>query len=130
MKLKALITGFFALIAVPVLLFANNGIIDNISLALKSGNVKELSRYFDTKIELTLLEDEGAYSKDQAEQVVKAFFEKKNVKSFELIHKGSSEQGSQYGIGNLTTDDGTFRTYFYLKQRGSGYYIQELTFEN
>ena len=123
------ITGIIALIILPLLLFANNGIIDNISLALKSGNAKELSRYFDNKIELTLLDDEGAYSKAQAEQVVKAFFEKKEVKSFELIHKGSSEQGSQYGIGNLSTASGTYRTYFYLKQRGSGYYIQELTFE-
>ncbi len=112
------------------LVFAENPILDEISLALKAGNAKELSKYFDKTVELTLGEDEGAYSSVQAEQVLKDFFAKKKVKSFELIHNGSSENGSQYGIGVLTTENGSFRTYFLLKPKTPKYIIQEIRFED
>ena len=51
-----------------------NGII----LAIKSGNSKELARYFNTSIEIAILENEDVYSKAQAELIIKDFFAKIN----------------------------------------------------
>ncbi|MCH8330748.1 MAG: DUF4783 domain-containing protein [Bacteroidetes bacterium] len=108
---------------------ADDGVLGQISLALKNGNSKELAKMFDSNVELKILDQDGAYSATQAEQVLKDFFTKNPSQGFELIHKGSSNEGSQYGIGNLTTSSGVYRTYFYIKQKSGHYKIQELRIE-
>lgn len=96
--------------------------------ALKSGNSKEISRYFDTTIEITLPAKSNSYSKSQGELVLKDFFNDNPVKGFEIIHE--SENGnSQYCIGNLSTSNGTYRTTIFVKQKGEKQVIQELRFE-
>ena len=129
MKRNLAIKGLIMLLLFSFTVLGSNEILDKISLALKSGNSKELAKYFDNNIELTILRENGAYSKVQAEQVLKNFFSNNPPKSFKLIHKGSSNKGSQYGIGNLTTSKGTYRTYFYFKQKGEVFKIQELRIE-
>ena len=105
-------------------------ILDDIGLTIKSGNAKELVKFFDTNVEITLLDEEGTYSKAQAEQVIKDFFAVYEPASFVLVHRGSSGEGSQYGIGSLTTTKGQkFRTYFFVKKLGEKSLIQELRFE-
>ena len=106
-----------------------NGDLERISLAIQTGNSKELAKYFDSTVEITIGEKEETYSKAQAEMVLKDFFTKNKPASFKMIHNGSS-QGSQYGIGTLITDKGAFRTYIYLKQKGESVFIQEIRFEN
>jgi hypothetical protein len=69
------------------------------------------------------------YSKTQAEMVVRDFFSKNTPTSFKIIHKGTSNQGSEYAIGTLITSVGSFRTYIYVKQKSTGYTIQEIRFE-
>ena len=99
-----------------------------IANALKSGNAKEVAKYFDNTIEITLPEKSNSYSKSQAELVLRDFFNTNGVKNFEIIHK-SENAGSQYCIGNLTTNNGIFRTTIYMKQKGEKQVIQELRFE-
>ena len=117
-----------AILLAPGIVIAGD-ILDNIALTLKTGNASELSKFFDTNIEIIILDEEDVYSRAQAEVVIKNFFAKNPPKSFELIHQGSSKEGSKYGIGNLTTSQTTFRTYIYIKQKGKEYFIQELRFE-
>ena len=124
-SIKALMLVF---VLIPAVLLAAD-VLDDIALSLKSGNARELSKHFDSNIEITILDTEDVYSKAQAEVVVKDFFTKNKPTAFELIHQGSSKEGSKYGIGNMTTAKGVFRTYVFVKQKGSAYYIQELRFE-
>lgn len=96
--------------------------------ALKTGDSKELGRYFDTTIEITLPSKSNSYSKSQAELVLKGFFNDNKVKGFEIIHE--SENGnSQYCIGNLSTSNGSYRTTIFVKQKGEKQLVQELRFE-
>ena len=101
--------------------------LDKIGEAIKANDISALSAYFESKLELTILEDEGTYSKAQAEQVVKDFLTKHKPTSFKLIHRGSSG-GSRFGIGELNTSKGIFRTYVYIKESGGKTIIQELRF--
>ena len=96
--------------------------------AIKSGNSAEVSKYFDNTVEITLPEKSNSYSKSQAELVLRDFFASNGVKDFEILHK-SETSGSQYCIGNLQTNNGTFRTTIYMKQKGDKGLIQELRFE-
>ena len=96
--------------------------------AIKTGNSAEVAKFFDNNIEISLPGKANSYNKIQAELVLRDFFKNNRVKNFEVIHQ-SENAGSQYCIGNLTTDNGIFRTTIYMKQKGSQQYIQELRFE-
>jgi len=96
--------------------------------AIKSGNSAEVSKYFDNTVEITLPEKSNSYSKSQAELVLRDFFASNGVKDFEILHK-SETSGSQYCIGILQTNNGTFRTTIFMKQKGDKELVQELRFE-
>ncbi len=96
--------------------------------ALKSGNAALVSKYFDNTIDITLSDKSNSYSRSQAELVLKDFFNTNGVKDFNVIHTGNNA-GSQYCIGTLQTNNGTFRTTIYMKQKGDKQVLQELKFE-
>jgi Domain of unknown function (DUF4783) len=103
---------------------------EDIGSAIRSGDSKQLASYFANTIDLTIINKEDNYSKTQAELIVRDFFSKNPPKSFTMVHKGTSKEGTLYGIGTLTSTKGVnFRTSFYAKKSGEKYFIQELRFE-
>jgi len=105
-------------------------LLSDIGNAIRSGDARAVSRFFSSTVDLTILQQEEVYSKAQAEQVLRDFFSKNTPRSFNLIHKGVSKEGAKYAIGTLVTAQGAqYRTYFFVKQSGSGEFIQELRFE-
>ena len=104
---------------------------DEIANAIRSGDSKQIASFFNSSIDLTIMNREDVYSKAQAELIVKDFLVKNVPKSFSILHKGSSKEGTLYAIGNLTTMNGkTFRTSFFVKISGGKHLIQELRFES
>ena len=106
-------------------------IYDEIANAIRSGDSKQIAMYFGNSIDLTIMNQEDVYSKAQAELIVKDFLYKNSPKTFSILHKGSSKEGTLYAIGNLVTLNGkTFRTSFFVKMGAGKYVIQELRFES
>jgi hypothetical protein len=101
---------------------------DEVVKAIKSGDSARVSRFFDNTVEISLPEKSNSYSKSQAELVLHDFFASNKVINFEILHK-SDNSGSQYCIGNLQTNNGTFRTTIFMKQKGDKELVQELRFE-
>jgi hypothetical protein len=104
-------------------------VIDNIASAIRSGNPKNISKFFIDNIDLKIIEQENVYSKQQAEMILKDFFTKHVVKSFTIAHKSEPKNGSQYVIGTLVTANGKFRTYFLIKTIGAQTLIQQFRIE-
>ncbi len=105
-------------------------IYDDIANSIRSGDPKQIAFYFSNTVDLTILNQEEVYSKAQAELIVKDFLNKNSPKTFTILHKGSSKEGTLYAIGNLVTLNGkTFRTSFFVKMTSGKYMIQELRFE-
>ena len=102
--------------------------VDDVVTAMKSGNASQVSKFFDNTVEITFPDKSNAYSKSQAEVVLKDFFTTNGVRSFMVIHRGDNEN-SQYCIGILQTKNGEYRTTFYLKQKGEKQLLQEIRFE-
>ena len=102
----------------------------NVADAIRKGSASELAVYFNSTIDLTILDKEGTFSKAQAEQIIKDFFTKNTPKSFEIKSQGTSSDGSNYVIGALVTSKGNFRTYFLVKTIANKSYIQQLQFDN
>ncbi|HZK07000.1 MAG TPA: DUF4783 domain-containing protein [Bacteroidales bacterium] len=101
-----------------------------ITTALTSGNATALANHFNTTVALTLPTNDGTYSKKQAEQLVKVFFEKNPVSNFTTEHNGTSNDGSSYMIGVLqTSQQKTYRLYVLTKKRDGIDLIQQLQVE-
>lgn len=105
------------------------GPFEQVVAAIKAGDVSGLTPYLDNTIEINITGKSSSYSKTQAEVILKEFFSKNQVKTFDLVHQGEGGGGSRFGIGNMNTASGAFRTYFLLQKKGSGMVLNELRFE-
>lgn len=105
------------------------GVSESIASAIRSGNSKVLSTYFNTTIEITLPGKEGTFSKVQAEMVMKDFFSKYPPSGFDVNQKGSSSGGSQFIIGTYKSNNKIYKTYMLLKLVDGQLLIQQLQFE-
>ncbi len=104
--------------------------LSDITKAISNGDVAALSGYFDQTVEIALQDQEEVYEKAEATGIIKRFFAQNKPKSFSQVHQGTSKgNDSQYCIGNLVTEDGTFRVYIYMRVEGNQYRIQELRFD-
>lgn len=113
----------------PYIFSQNQGEIPNgISLALKTGNSKELVKYFNDNVEMVILDEEGIYSETQAEMILKDFFSKNQPRNFSLLHQGGKTD-AKYGIGNLVTAGDSFRVYFLLKKKNGNILIHQFRIE-
>jgi hypothetical protein len=99
-----------------------------ISIAIKSGNAAELSKYMNSTVELLLLEKEDFYKKAVAETILKDFFNEYHSKDFVIRHQGARND-AQYAIGNLETEKGSFRVYILLKKVGQELLIHIIRIE-
>jgi len=125
MKQFLLILLFF-----PAFAIAQSGM-TQITEALNSGDADALGTYFDESIELSILDEEGIYSKAQALQKVRRFLSHNAVTSFAEVHQGASRSSdSKYVIGNIVTSSGTYRVYLYISNINGKMIIQEFRFDS
>jgi Domain of unknown function (DUF4783) len=103
--------------------------IEDIAVAMKSGNAAQLSRYFDNRVDITLPDKSDNYSRAQAEMVIRDFFTNNSVRNFEIKYKGENS-GSKYCIGTLQTKNGNYRTNLFLKQKNDKQVLQEIAFQS
>ncbi len=118
----------FILMLAPTLLMQPD--MAEISQAISKGDVATLSKFFDSSVEISILEDEDIYDKAQAVAIVNNFFKSNQPQSFSEVHKGTSKgNDSHYVIGNLKAGSSTYRVYLYMKENKGKYLIQELRFD-
>ncbi|MBN2636811.1 MAG: DUF4783 domain-containing protein [Prolixibacteraceae bacterium] len=120
-----------AIIIISLLLISSQiqaQIPEQIVSSFKSGDSKKLAQYFNSNVELVVLENDNVYSKAQAQQIVAKFFSTNTPENFTIMHDGGSE-GARYAIGSLKTKNGSFRVYFLLKSNEGKDYIHQLRIE-
>jgi len=121
-----LTTGLFALtLFSPV----KADILDDISNLMKTGNAKEISRYFAPDVELTILSQENVSSKVQAEVILQDFFNKHRPVSLKIVHKLTSNPNLLYAELILNTNNGVFRTSFSVKNISGKFLITKIGIE-
>lgn len=122
------------LLAISALLFSSFSIQQDkdyqpFALAMKTGNAKALSEYFDEQVELTIQGGEFSiqnnYSKVQTENILSTFFNKSQAKSFDVKHPGQ-HNWFKYIIGYLETDNGKYRTLIKYLAKDGQLIIQEI----
>jgi len=118
---------FLAFLFFPLVSLADP--FDDIMAAMKLGQTSGITKFFSSNVELTLLENEGIYSKQQSEQMLKNFFIQHPPKNVNVQHKGSSAQGAKYAIIIYEAVNGKFRTYIFMKDNGNGLQVNEFRIE-
>jgi hypothetical protein len=88
---------------------------DDIAAAVRTGNAAAIAKYFAASVDLKVLDQENIYSKAQAELILKDFFSKHSLKTFNIAHKSVLKNDSQFAIGTLETTNGKFRVNFVMK---------------
>jgi hypothetical protein len=111
-------------------LFAQNDVKDQVVSALGSGNAAAIGKNLVANVELTVMSTSEYYSKAQAEQILKKFFDEHDAQGMTVEHEGTSKMGDRYCIGQLTTANGVFRVTFFLKKTGDAVQVKQLRIEN
>lgn len=120
----------FFLILFTIISTVANAQFNDIATAISNKNSTELSKYFDTQVEITTPDEDDIFSKAEATTVMKSFFETYSVTSFKLQHQGSSKgKSSEYAIGNMVASGKTFRVFIYISDKSGKTVIQQLQFE-
>ena len=88
--------------------------------ALRSGDSKVISKYFNSSVELIFSESQGVYGKAQAEQILKTFFNNNASANGEFTYThlhDTNKDNAKYYIGELRTGKGLYRVYIYMKDQ-------------
>ncbi len=109
--------------------FSQSEVFKDIQHNFKINNIKTLSNNFNNSLKIRVLDDDGMYSKSQAESVISNFMKKKPISDFQIIHQGVSKEGGlYYAVCKYFSGTETFRVYILLKQNGSNYLIDTIDF--
>jgi len=99
-----------------------------IGIAMKTGSAKELINFCNKTVEIRINGESSDYSKNQAEAVLRAFFNEYTARDFSYTVKGSSSDDLKYTIGIYTHEEGSFRVVMFIKKIDNAYLIDTLNF--
>lgn len=124
----SLIVVFFSLTAHAQTRTSEEAIIHNVQEALKSSSSRELAKYLHERVEIKLDNEKKDYSTNQAEIVLKQFFQQHPAKQTEFIHEGSSAGGIIYAIGSYVSGNQKYRVVVRAKKYKNDYKVYRLEF--
>lgn len=104
-------------------------IVDTLSTLFKAANSKEISKNFSSSVELKVNDEEDVYSKAQAEQILREFFNKSAPLNSTVVHLINTNPNYRFGILSLATKNGKFRVAITLKKTANTFFITELRIE-
>ncbi len=93
---------------------SKNSFPQGITAATQQGDATELASYFNNKIELIMPSKSGVFSKEQAQYMMKDFFDNNTPTSFQIIHQGIRDNSS-FAIGRYSCSKGQYRLQFLTK---------------
>ena len=117
------------LISIQSSLFAQNNraALDEIAGAIRSNRVQEIWKYFDNFVPITINNNQSNYSHNQAQQVLRDFFDKNPPREFKVMDSGAPTPSSPYLIASFNSPNGKYIMYVLLKQKdANSYQIKEI----
>ncbi|MCF8448938.1 MAG: DUF4783 domain-containing protein [Taibaiella sp.] len=95
--------------------------------AIKNNRIEDMSKFFDNIVPVTINNTQTIYSRNQAEVVLKDFFDKNIPKDFLIMDNGSPNNSSKFIIGSLITPGGNkYNVYILMKLKDNMYLLQEI----
>ena len=107
---------------------AQADVINQVKETIKAGSAKELSKYLNQTVDVTLDGAVQSYSKAQAEFILRDFFKVHPPEEFNIIHQGSSRGGQPFAIGQYKSGPETYRVFMKIKPVNSQQLVHEISF--
>ena len=96
-----------------------------ISKYMQRGDAECLAAWFADNLEVTVISSSNDSSRNQARQIVKAFFDSYTPRSFDITHT-AGRSNMKYALGVLNAGGEMFEVTIFVNYSGSGYRIQQL----
>jgi len=126
---KILIVGLAVWLMTFMQVFAQgSNVVEQVKESIKAGSAKELAKYLNASVDVTIDGKPDTYSKAQAEFVLRDFFKANPPSEFNIIHQGSSKGGQPFAIGQYKSGANTFRVWMKIKVAGNQSLVQEISF--
>ncbi|WP_081918369.1 DUF4783 domain-containing protein [Sphingobacterium sp. ML3W] len=84
---------------------------DALLLHLRAGSAKNLARFFGSNVTLSILNEDGLYSKFQGEMLLQSFFSKNKPSTVKLLQKITNKTNYSYYVYQLTSNKNSFRLF-------------------
>ena len=89
------------------------------------GDTESLAAWFDDNLELTISDQGRSASKNQAKQILKAFFDSYSPRGFDITHT-AGRSNMKYAIGRLSAGGESFEVTIFVTFKQDTYKIQQL----
>jgi hypothetical protein len=107
---------------------AQSDVITQVKETIKAGSAKELARYLNSSVDLTLEGNVQSYSKAQAEFVLRDFFKQHPPSEVNIIHQGNSKGGQPYAIFQYKSGADTYRLFMKIKTINNTQLLDDIRF--
>ena len=94
-------------------------------VAFKKGSSQDLDRYMGQEVELIMPSQTTRANKQQALDLMSAFFAGNKVNTFNVNHQGKRDESS-FMVGTLATAGGTYRVNCFFRRIQNRYEIQQI----
>lgn len=108
--------------------FGQSDVISQVKETIKAGSAKELSRFLNSNVDVTLEGNVQSYSKAQAEFVLRDFFKQHPPNEVNIIHQGKSKGGQPFAILQYKSGVDTYRLFMKIKSQGNSQYLDDIRF--
>ena len=108
--------------------YGQGDVISQVKETIKAGSAKELSKFLNQTIDVTIDDKVESYSKAQAEFVFRDFFKQHPPAEFNIIHQGSSKGGQPFAIGQYKSAAETYRVFMKIKVVSNQQLVHEISF--
>lgn len=111
------------------ILYHRQSVLEEIEKSFRAGSARDLSRFFNQMIELSLDGKRANYSKAQAEFIMRDFFKNypPDSEGIEVVHQGSYQGALVYSIMRYQSQGKPFRVFIKLKEYQKRLLIDSIT---
>ncbi len=93
---------------------------------LREGNAKNIAKYFGSNLTLSILGENGVYTKYQSEIMLATFFNQHKPKTVKLTQASNANNGYQYYTFSLATEQANYRIFIKIGAGSNNQSIEEL----
>jgi len=102
--------------------------IDPVISAIDGGSSGDLAKYFDASLSLNINGQQGEYSKNQAELVIRDFFKKNPSMGFTVVYRSETNPNLSSFIGDYQSQQGPYKVFIKISQQAGNLKIYSLEF--
>lgn len=100
--------------------------VEDVVWAFRNNKIQEITRNFDAYVPVSINNNASNYSRNQAEIVVKDFFEKNPVRDFNVMDTGTPTGNNRSMIATFTSGGSRYTLYLLMKLKDNGYVVREI----